>query len=66
MKRRTFSKEFKIEAVRLVQKCCFAVVQASRDLEIAVRGLRRWIREANAAPVSAFPGNGQQRAQFGH
>ena len=64
MKRRTFSKEFKIEAVRLVQDRGVAVVQASRDLEVAESVLRRWIREANAAPASAFPGNGQQRAEL--
>lgn len=49
MKRRRFSKEFKTEAVRLVQGRGVAVVQASRDLDVAESVLRRWIREANAA-----------------
>lgn len=35
MKRRTFSKEVKSEAVRLVQERGVAVVQASRALEVA-------------------------------
>lgn len=64
MKRRTFSKEFKVEAVRLVQDRGVAVVQASRDLDVAESVLRRWIREANAAPATAFPGNGLQRAEL--
>ena len=64
MKRRTFSKEFKIEAVRLVQERGVALVQPSGDLEVAESVLRRWIREANAAPASSFPGNGQQRAEL--
>ena len=45
MTRRKFSREFKLEAVRLSV-------------------LRRWMREAAEAPVSAFPGNGQQRADL--
>ncbi|MBL3574987.1 transposase [Rhodovulum sulfidophilum] len=44
MKSRTFGKEFKIEAVRLVQAGGIAVVQASGDLEVAEIVLRRWIR----------------------
>ncbi len=64
MKRRTFSNEVKIEAVRLVQEHVVAVAQASRDLEVAESGLRRWIREADAAPASACPGKGQQRAEL--
>ncbi|WP_172328200.1 transposase [Mangrovicoccus sp. HB161399] len=64
MKRRTARKEFKIEAARLVQERGSAVVRASRDPEVAESVPRRWIREANAAPASAFPGNGQQRAEL--
>lgn len=64
MKRRTFSKEVKIEAMRRVQEHGVAVVQASRDLEVAESVLRRWIREADAAPASACPGKGQQRAEL--
>ncbi len=64
MKSRAFGKEFKIEAVRLVQEHVVAVAQASRDLEGAESGLRRWIREADAAPASACPGKGQQRAEL--
>ena len=36
----TFSKEFKIEAVKLVQERGVAVVQASRHLEVAESVLR--------------------------
>ena len=64
MTRRTFSREFKIEAVKLVTERGVAVAQACRDLEVAESVLRRWMREAAAAPVSAFPGNGQQRAEL--
>jgi transposase len=64
MTRRKFSREFKIEAVKLVTERGVSVAQACRDLELAESVLRRWMREANAAPSTAFPGNGHQRAEL--
>ena len=64
MPRRKFSREFKIEAVRLVTERGVAVAQAARDLDLAEGQLRRWMRELTAAPLGAFPGNGQQRADM--
>lgn len=62
--RRKFSREFKTEAVKLVTERGVTVAQACRDLELAESILRRWMREAAEAPTSAFPGNGQQRADL--
>jgi transposase len=59
-----FSREFKIEAVRLVTDRGVAVAQAARDLDVAESVLRRWTRELATAPVAAFPGNGQIRADL--
>jgi transposase len=64
MTRRKFSREFKIEAVKLVTERGVAVAQACRDLDLAESVLRRWMRELTAAPVAAFPGNGVQRAEL--
>lgn len=64
MTRRKFSREFKIEAVKLVTERGVAVAQACRDLDLAESVLRRWMREAAARPTTAFPGNGQQRAEL--
>ena len=64
MTRRKFSREFKIEAVRLVTDRGVAVAQAGRDLDIAQSVLRRWMRELTATPAAAFPGNGQMRADL--
>lgn len=63
MKRRIFSREFKLEAVRLVQERGVSVVQASRDLDLAESVLRRWIRDASADPQQAFPGHGQMKPE---
>ena len=44
-KRRSFSKEFKLEAVKLVKEGGVGVAQASRDLGICETSLRRWITQ---------------------
>ena len=63
MTRRKFSREFKIEAVKLVMERGVSVAEACRDLEVAESVLRRWMREQAASPATAFPGNGQMRAE---
>jgi transposase len=59
MARRQFSREFKLEAVRLIKERGVSVVQAARDLDVGENVLRRWIKEAAADPDQAFPGQGQ-------
>lgn len=39
-------------------------LRRGRDLDLAESVLRRWMREAAATPTTAFPGNGQQRAEL--
>lgn len=61
--RRLFSKEFKLEAVKLVKDRGVGIPQAARDLQIQETVLRRWIRESDADPVCAFPGQGQLKPE---
>ena len=63
MVRRQFSREFKLEAVRLVKERGVSVVQASRDLDVGENILRRWIKELTADPGQAFPGQGQVKPE---
>ncbi len=63
MARRIFSREFKVEAVRLVKERGVTVAQACRDLDLHENVLRRWIRELTADPAQAFPGHGQQKPE---
>jgi transposase len=63
MERRKFSREFKLEAVRLVQERGVAVAQAARDLDLHVNVLRKWVRERAADPQQAFPGKGQMKPE---
>ena len=63
MGRCQFSREFKVEAVKLVRECGVSVTQASRDLDLQVNVLRKWVRDHDADPPSAFPGHGQMRPE---
>jgi transposase len=60
--RRTFSREFKLEAVRLVTERGVAVAQAAKDLDVHENVLRKWVRALREEPQEAFPGNGKQKA----
>ncbi len=58
--RRTFTTEFKREAVQLTQRPEMTVTQAARDLGIGISTLQRWLREASQQGDAAFPGLGRQ------
>ena len=45
MGRRSFSREFKREAVRLVRERGVSVAQAARDLDLHQNMLRNWVRD---------------------
>jgi transposase len=59
MERRKFSREFKLEAVRLVRDRGVTSAQASRDLGVHANVLRKWVRELETDPAQAFPGHGR-------
>ena len=60
-KRKSYSREFKEEAVRLITDKGYSVAEASRNLGIDYSVLRRWKKELSEAPDSAFPGKGNLR-----
>ena len=63
MQRRKFSREFKLEAVRLVRERGVSAAQAARDLDLHENVLRKWVREFSADPREAFPGHGQVKPE---
>jgi transposase len=63
MQRRKFSREFKIEAVKLVRERGVSAAQAARDLGIHENVLRKWVKEFGSDPVQAFPGHGQMKPE---
>jgi transposase len=60
---RTFTKEFKLEAVQLVQRSGKSQAQIARDLGIADSTLHHWCKEFAEQGSQAFPGSGHQTAQ---
>jgi transposase len=63
MRRRKFSREFKVEAVRLVRERGVSAAQAARDLDVHENVLRKWVKELAAASADAFPGHGQMKPE---
>jgi transposase len=63
MERRRFTREFKVEAVRLVREHGVAVKQAARDLNVHENVLRKWVKDFACDPQHAFPGHGQMKPE---
>ena len=57
---RTFTKEFKIEAVQLAQSSGKPMSQVARDLGIADSTLHEWCKQLSEQGKQAFPGSGHQ------
>ncbi len=56
--RRTYTREFKVEAVKLVTEQGRSVAEAARSLGIRENLLRNWKRALAAEGDQAFPGQG--------
>jgi len=63
MRRGKFSREFKIEAEKLVRERGVSVAQAGRDLDVHEDVLRKWVKESGSDPAQAFPGHGQMKPE---
>jgi transposase len=61
MGRRVFSREFKVEAVRLVVERGVSFRQASKDLGLHENLLRKWARAIRLDSKQAFPGHGKMK-----
>jgi len=61
--RRSFSKEFKLEAVRLMTEGGQSISQVARDLGIRDTILGRWKKDWEQDRDAAFPGKGQVKPE---
>jgi transposase len=64
--RRTYTQEFKKEAVRLFQEGGHTLSQVAQDLEVDRKLLKRWseqLEQEGGNAVQAFPGKGHLRPQ---
>lgn len=60
---RTFTDEFKREAVRLAQTSGKPIAQVARELGISDTSIHEWRKQLAAHGDEAFPGSGHQTAQ---
>ena len=63
MERRKFTREFKLEAVRLIKERGVSYVQAAEDLGVHQSQLRSWVKAFAGDPEHAFPGQGQMKPE---
>lgn len=60
--RRTYTQEFKLEAVRLV-KTGIPKARVARDLGLHLNVLKAWMRQFDRDPDNPFPGKGKMRPE---
>ena len=58
-KRRQYTKEFKIEAVRLIIEEGRPISDVARELGTAQRLLHRWKKKSEEGKIDPFPGKGR-------
>jgi len=58
-KRRIFTREFKVEAVKLVTEKGYSVAEAARSLDVGQTLLRSWKLALENGVDEAFPGKGK-------
>jgi transposase len=63
MERRQFTREFKLEAVRLIKDRGVAYARAAEDLGVHPTQLRDWVKKFADDPQHAFPGPGQMKPE---
>jgi transposase len=59
MNRRRFTREFKVEAVRMVLAGDRPTTEVARELGLNTETLYRWKKEFREDPTASFPGNGK-------
>jgi transposase len=61
--KKTYTPEFKREAVRLAQTSGKPIAQVARELGISDTSIHQWRKELSDHGSEAFPGSGHQTAQ---
>lgn len=61
--RKTFSREFKIEAVRLLEQGDKESAQLARELGVRRNQLYKWKNEVDCYGKDAFPGHGRRPSE---
>ena len=62
-KRKTYDKEFKLSAVKMIVEGAMSVSQVSKDLGINENSLHNWKRAYLEDQQNAFPGKGRMKPE---
>lgn len=62
-RRRRFDKQFKLDALRMIQESDRPVASIARDLGVHPNVLYRWREQLLADPDQAFPGKGKLKPE---
>jgi transposase len=63
MERRKFTREFKVEAVKLIKERGVSYARAAQDLGVHQSQLRTWVKAFADDPAQSFPGHGQMKPE---
>ncbi len=64
MKRKSYSIQFKIDAVKLVTEQGYKISEAARNLDIHPNVLRHWRNQLKTDSDQAFPGKGYMASEI--
>jgi len=59
MERKSYTKEFKLEAAKLVIEQGLKIAQVARDLGVSDYLVSKWVRQVRGDGAEAFPGKGR-------
>lgn len=62
-KRRTYDKEFKLSAVKMITEGGMSLLQVSRDLGVNENSLHKWKKDYLSDNQNAFPGKGRMKPE---
>lgn len=62
-KRRSYDKEFKLSAVKMITEGGMSLLQVSRDLAVNENSLHKWKKDYLSDQQNAFPGKGHLKPE---
>jgi transposase len=62
-KRRSYDKEFKLSAVKMITEGGMSLIQVSRDLGVNENSLHKWKKDYLSDQQNAFPGKGHLKPE---
>ncbi len=62
-KRRSYDKEFKLSAVKMITEGAMSLMQVSRDLGVNENSLHKWKKDYLSDSQNAFPGKGRMKPE---